>query len=319
MSRRKPYAQIIDGIPRSPNFDPDLLRAALEFRAQKGDLVLSTYPKSGTHWMMYMIQLILKEGKPVSGFDEFMHNMRVLGVVEFDAWKPSLPLRLFATHLPLSTTAMNKDAKYVYVARNPWDLCVSSYHMITTFDVYRFRDGTFEELFDAFLEGDCAGQGSYFDHVASGYALRNEPNVFFVTYEELKTDTPSVILRLARFLGDDYGDKLEKQEELLRDIVGRCASDNMKRILALKTQDCADRDWYNATKRIFSANNRVFLEDYKQFSYVRKGEVGGWQRYFTRDQLRRLEAKIKQLEEHSRVMDLWMDTRAAALKMIANE
>ncbi|XP_050022726.1 sulfotransferase 1B1-like [Dermacentor andersoni] len=319
MSKRKPYAQIIDGIPRSPNCDPDLLRAALEFRAQKGDLVLSTYPKSGTHWMMYIIQLILKEGEPVSSFDEFMHNLRVLGVVEFDTWKPTLPLRLFATHLPLSTTTMNKDAKYVYVARNPWDLCVSSFHMITTFDIYRFRDGTFEELFDAFLEGDCAGQGSYFDHVASGYALRDQPNLFFVTYEELKTDTRSVILRLARFLGDDYGDKLEKQEELMQDIVDRCASENMKHILAPESQGHADRDWYNETERSMSANSRISVENSKQFSYVRKGDVGGWQRYFTRDQLRRLEARIKQLEEHSRVMDLWMDTRAAALKIIANE
>ncbi|XP_070384637.1 sulfotransferase 1B1-like [Dermacentor albipictus] len=319
MSRRKPYTQIIDGIPRSPNCDPDLLRAALEFRAQKGDLVLSTYPKSGTHWMMCIIRLILKGGEPVSGFDELMHNLRVLRVVEFNAWKPTLPLRLFATHLPLNTTTMNKHAKYIYVARNPWDLCVSSFHMITTFDIYHFRDGTFQELFDAFLEGDCAGQGSYFDHVASGYALRDQPNLFFVTYEELETDTGSVILRLARFLGDGYGDELEKQEELLQDIVDRCASDNMKHILTPESQGHADSDWYNATERIMSANSRIFVENSKQFSYVRMGDVGGWRRYFTRDQLRRLEAKIKQLEEHSRVMDLWMDTRAAALKIIANE
>ncbi|XP_049527823.1 sulfotransferase ssu-1-like [Dermacentor silvarum] len=319
MSRRKPYAQIIDGIPRSPNYDPDLLRAALEFKAQKGDLVLSTYPKSGTHWMLYITQLILKGGEPVSGYSEFIRNIRVLGVVGFDAWTPSLPLRLFSTHLPLGSTTMNKDAKYVYVARNPWDLCVSSYHMIKKLGIYRFRDGTFEELFDAFLEGDCAGQGSYFDHVASGYALRDQPNLFFVTYEELKRDTRSVILRLARFLGDDYGDKLEKDEELLQEIVDRCGSDNMKRDLEPESKEHTDPDWYKATARIIAANSRIFLEDAKQFSIVRKGDVGDWQGYFTRDQLWRLEARIKQLEEHSCVMDLWKDTRAAALKFIANE
>ncbi|KAH7977600.1 hypothetical protein HPB49_002947 [Dermacentor silvarum] len=319
MSKRKPYAQVIDGIPRSPNYDPDLLRAALEFRAQKGDLVLSTYPKSGTHWMVYITQLILKGGEPVSGFDEFLGNMRILGVVGFDAYRPSLPLRLFATHLSLKNTVMNKDAKYVYLARNPWDLCVSLYHMITKFDIYRFHDGTFAELFDAFLEGDCAGQGSYFDHVASGYALRDQPNVFFVTYEELKTDTRSVILRLARFLGDDYGDKLEKHEELLQEIVDRCANDSMKRILAPESQQHTDPDWHNATVRIIAANSRKIVESNKEFSYVRKGDVGGWQGYFTQDQLRRFEARIKQLEEHSCVMNLWMDTRAAALKIIAKE
>ncbi|KAL3257038.1 hypothetical protein MRX96_046545 [Rhipicephalus microplus] len=85
--------------------------------------------------------------------------MRMLGVVQIDWWKPSLPLCLFATHLPLRKDSMNQDAKYVYVARNPWDMCVSDFHHTSSLDVYRFRSGTFEEFFDAFLEGDCAGNG----------------------------------------------------------------------------------------------------------------------------------------------------------------
>ncbi|KAH8029459.1 hypothetical protein HPB51_000555 [Rhipicephalus microplus] len=167
MEQRKPYYQVIDGIPRSPSFCPELLRAALEFCAQKDDVLITAFPKSGTHWMLYITQLILKKGQPVSGLEEFTHNMRLLGIVQIDGWKPNLPLRLFATHFPLRKDTMNPDAKYVYVAQNPWDLCVSDFHHVTTFDVFRFRDGTFEEFFDAFLDGDCAGQGNYFDHVLS--------------------------------------------------------------------------------------------------------------------------------------------------------
>ncbi|KAH6946644.1 hypothetical protein HPB50_014367 [Hyalomma asiaticum] len=317
MARRKPYAQVIDGISRSPSFCPELLRAALKFRANKGDLVVTTFPKSGTHWMLYITQLILKGDEPVSGFEEFTRNMRMLGIVQFEGWKPTLPMRLFASHLPLRKDVMNQDAKYVYVARNPWNLCVSDFHQVTAFDVYRFRDGTFEEFFDAFLEGDCAGQGSYFDHVASAYALRDEPNVFFVTYEELKSDTRGVVLRLARFLGEDYGEKLEKNEGRLRELVDRCANGSMKRVLAPVNRDIMDPDWRNAAARIVAAKSSVSAETHNQFSYVRNGNVGGWQPYFSRDQLQRLEAKLKQLEEHSRVMDLWRDTREEALRLIA--
>ncbi|KAL1472672.1 hypothetical protein MTO96_039178, partial [Rhipicephalus appendiculatus] len=263
MERRKPYAQVIDGISRSPAFCPEFLRAALEFRAQKGDLLLTTYPKSGTYWMLYITMLILKKGEPVSGSEEFTRNMRMLGVVRIDGWKSSLPLRLLASHLPLRKDVMNQDAKYVYVARNPWDLCVSDFHHVTILGVYRFHGGTFEEFFDAFLEGDCAGQGSYFDHVASAYALRDEPNVFFVTYEELKADTRGVVLRLARFLADEYGDTLEQHEELLQEIINRSAADNMKRILAPVDLEDVDPQWRDAAERLMAATNGPLTENDK--------------------------------------------------------
>ncbi|XP_075728560.1 sulfotransferase ssu-1 isoform X2 [Rhipicephalus microplus] len=316
MEQRKPYYQVIDGIPRSPSFCPELLRAALEFCAQKDDVLITAFPKSGTHWMLYITQLILKKGQPVSGLEEFTHNMRLLGIVQIDGWKPNLPLRLFATHFPLRKDTMNPDAKYVYVAQNPWDLCVSDFHHVTTFDVFRFRDGTFEEFFDAFLDGDCAGQGNYFDHVVSAYALKDESNVFFVTYEELKADAREVILRLAHFLADEYGNIFEQDAELLQKLVSRCSSENMKRTLAPNTFKDIDPEWRNATERIMAAKSETLVESDKQFSYVRNGNVGGWQPYFSRDQLLRLEARIKKVERHSSVMNLWKDVREAALRQI---
>ncbi|KAL1471570.1 hypothetical protein MTO96_039876 [Rhipicephalus appendiculatus] len=74
---------------------------------------------------------------------------------------------------------MNPEAKYVYVARNPWDTCVSFYHMATSLSMFKFHDGTFDEFLDAFLRGDF-GYGDYFDHVASGYALRKRTQLPFL-------------------------------------------------------------------------------------------------------------------------------------------
>ncbi|KAH7957033.1 hypothetical protein HPB52_014492 [Rhipicephalus sanguineus] len=60
-----------------------------------------------------------------------------------------------------------EGAKFVYVARNPWDVCVSFYHMVKDLSVFRFQDGTFDDFLEAFLAGGF-GFGSYFQHVASG-------------------------------------------------------------------------------------------------------------------------------------------------------
>ncbi|KAL1447229.1 hypothetical protein MTO96_044348, partial [Rhipicephalus appendiculatus] len=78
---------------------------------------------------------------------------------------------------------------YVYVARNPWDVCVSLFHMVTNISIFRFEDGTFDEFFEWFLDRDF-GYGSYFDHVAAGYALKDKSNVLFLTYEQLKREPP---------------------------------------------------------------------------------------------------------------------------------
>ena len=51
-------------------------------------------------------------------------SVRVFG----DEWITSL--EGIKTHLPFPLTKFNSKAKYVYVARNPWDNCVSYYNMI---------------------------------------------------------------------------------------------------------------------------------------------------------------------------------------------
>nr|XP_037281554.1 sulfotransferase 1 family member D1-like [Rhipicephalus microplus] len=177
---RRPYTQIIDGVARSPWVDPEVFRRSASFRASRGDLVQSSYPKSGTHWVQYITQLILRNGDPIDTYEEFTSNTRIIEYMADREWTPTLPVRTLLTHQSLHRETMNDDAKYVYVARNPWDVCVSIFYNMTNISIYRFQDGTFEDIVDLFLQGQL-GYGSYFDHVASGYALRNELNVFFLT------------------------------------------------------------------------------------------------------------------------------------------
>ncbi|KAH7957039.1 amine sulfotransferase [Rhipicephalus sanguineus] len=308
---RKPYTQIIDGVACSPWVDPEAYRRSASFRASKGDLVQSSYPKSGTHWVQYITQLILKNGDPIDTYAEFTSNTRIIEYMADHEWTPTLPVRTLLTHQPLRREAMNEDAKYVYVARNPWDVCVSIFHNMTNVSIYRFQDGTFEDIVDPFLEGDL-GYGSYFDHVASGYALKDEPNVFFLTYEELKRDTPGTVLRLAHFVSESYGRALEQQEVLLQKILERSQPENMRKVIVFDLQRNENPGWRELFGRTEVSCKHGYGGDKTKYGLVRKAKVGGWKEHFTPGQLARFEKKIRELGDKASFMQLWSDIREEA-------
>ncbi|KAH6932158.1 hypothetical protein HPB50_003061 [Hyalomma asiaticum] len=276
-ARRRPFHRLVDGMPRCAWLDPDIYRESLKFRPRRGDLIQSTYPKSGTYWVQYITQLILKGGNPVTTYNEFTSHTHALEYMRHSDWKPTLPMRLFFTHLPFRTEIMNKEVKYVYVARNPWDVCVSFYNMMTDVSIWNFQDGTFEEFVDAFLETDL-GYGSYFDHVATGYSLKDESNVFFVTYEDIKRDTHGAVLRLSRFW------------------------ESVTFRLCKKTT-------------ISSKRSRGYRGDKTKYPMVRTARVGGWKDYFTPDLLARMEQKIREQGDKAAFMELWKDIREEAAAM----
>lgn len=304
---------MIDGIARCIFTDPDSLRRSQEFRAGEGDVVQSSYPKSGTNWMQYITQLILKGGEPIPTYDEYSSNFRALEYMNVQDWTARVPLRTFLTHLPLSKDAITEQGKYVYVARNPWDVCVSLFHMCTNLSAYKFQDGTFEEFVDAFLAGNF-GYGDYFEHVASGYTLKTEPNVFFVTYEQLKKDTRHCVLRLAHFLGYGYGKALEDDEELLQKLLERSRPNYMRSIVVVDFRRSPNPDWNKVLAKRRVTCKEGYEGDENKYGIVRKATVGGWKEYFTPELLRRMEIKIRQVEKTSSFMKLWEDIRGEALQ-----
>ncbi|KAL1486093.1 hypothetical protein MTO96_047107 [Rhipicephalus appendiculatus] len=164
MQTRKPAFQVIDGVPRCVAVEPDFLREGLKFRAKKGDLVQTTFPKSGTHWLLYITHLILREGHPITTYEEFVKEWRFLEYMDIKDFSSSLPLRTFVTHMVLDKRTMTKEGKYVYVARNPWDVCVSFYHMATNMSTFEFQNGTFEDFVDTFVtcaEGHEGDENKY--------------------------------------------------------------------------------------------------------------------------------------------------------------
>ncbi|CAN8004434.1 unnamed protein product [Ixodes hexagonus] len=170
---------------------------------------------------------------------------------------------------------------------------------------FRFQDGSFDDFFKAFM-ADELGYGDFFDHVLHGYARRNELNVFFLTYEALKADTTGMILKLAYFLGDEYGNMLEQDEDLLRHVMGKSSLEFMGRVLEPRRSDAAAIIPHFDEKNL--ATNEAFENKRpKTFKIFRKGQVNAWTDHFTSEQAQRLHAKLE--EKAPELIGLWDTAR----------
>ena len=260
--------------------------SALQYRARPGDIFIATYPKCGTTWVQYMVYLLLHDGVPLPGD-------RLLGAViphlEEVGREPveKLPLpRAIKTHLPFAMTPAHPEARYIYVARNPFDCAVSFYHHTRGFvQHYDFSAGSFDEYFECFLAGEV-DFGDYFDNLASWYEHRHEPNVLFLTYEDLKTDARQAVVAIANFLQLPCS-----TDEALLDEVARYSSfSNMRKSQGRWSSQRPD----------------------DSPAFIRKGVVGDWLNYFSPDQARRLADKFRASAETSGFGCLWPDIIEAA-------
>ncbi|KAL1445836.1 hypothetical protein MTO96_044785 [Rhipicephalus appendiculatus] len=247
-------------------------------------------------------------GKAISSYDELTRNVRAIEYMDTEGWVSPMPVRLFTTHLPLSRDTMNEEAKYIYVARNPWDVCVSQFRMTKDFSTSKFEDGTFEEFFAPFIEGDL-GYGSYFDHVASGYALKEEQNVFFVTYEDLKRDTKGEVLRLASFLGESYGEVLRNDSQMLENIVELSKPEHMRKVIVFDFNANESQEWNEFFKKKKITSKEGYRGDQLKVRTGKDAKVGGWKEYFTPELLARFEERIHEEGDKASFMELWEDIR----------
>ncbi|CAN7994436.1 unnamed protein product, partial [Ixodes pacificus] len=243
-----------------------------------------TFPRSGTHWVQQIIQLLLNKGESAKSLAEFTTRAPFLEL--HGAPKTDGP-RILRTHAPLEKLKLSEKAKYIYVARNPWDCCVSNFHMMQDLPAYQFKDGTFDEFFEAFLAGQF-GFGCYFDHVLSGWKRRHDTNFFFVTYEELHENKADVVLRLAEFLGEDYRKALQDDREFYEHVLRKSSFSFMKEFMKSNTAEMIEV--FNAKSVSYSALQNLFQDGLiiqEEANLVRKGSVGGWKPYFSNENMGR--------------------------------
>lgn len=313
----------IDGLHVGKHFPEDAVRSVLDYEPQAGDLFIVTYPKCGTTWMQQIVYNILMKGNlPDDDLDGVL-RLPFLEIQGADAARYGPKPGAYKTHLPFNKHPYSPEAKYIYVARNPYDCCVSFYYHTRSFPLYRYEDGTFDDFLDKFIAGKV-DFGDYLDHLLSWYQHRNDANVLFVTFEDMKRDPAAWVLRVAEFMGEAYGASLREDKALLEKIVSAVSFSRMKSSLNAKfrkeeSEGAADADVSLQSSSPYS--NKVLhpallkgLNDFKTFfakpmtgDFARKGEVGDWKSHFDDEHVMKMKQYIASRLAGPIVTSLWSE------------
>ncbi|CAN7942443.1 unnamed protein product, partial [Ixodes hexagonus] len=302
----------VDGLYTTSFFHEDNLRSAFAYKPRPDDVFVATFPKCGTTWMQCIVHCILNDGVLPDNSVDFMLASPFIDFTGAEGPDRMPRPGAIKTHLPFDKVPYSSQAKYIYVARNPYDCCVSLYYHMRSTLFNPPEDEDFGQFLERFIRGKVIF-GDYFHHLLSWYQRRHDPNVLFLTFEELKRDTPSVIPRVADFLGKHYGCKLRQDSALLRKVLEAVDMRELRKIF--------DDDMQTMTSRLFSLPPERALrslggrkelhgavqEAPKKNPFIRKGVIGDYRSHFTTDQTSKMKLWIASKTKGSDVMLLWKD------------
>uniref|UniRef100_A0A3P9QGS8 Sulfotransferase n=1 Tax=Poecilia reticulata TaxID=8081 RepID=A0A3P9QGS8_POERE len=282
----------------------DSFQHALKFPFQDTDVLIVSYPKSGTTWMQEIVTLISSRGDP--HLSQSSPNWTRAPWLEqyycADLLKSSTSTpRVLTTHLPhdlLGPALQESKARIIYVSRNPKDVLVSFYHFHKMAN-FLPDAGSFPEFLHQFLEGTCkltffcfynifivflkfgfpppaphlfcsVHFGSWFDHIKGWTSQAAALNLLHVTYEEMSKDLHGTINRVSSFL------QRPLLEHELNNCVTHCSFSCMKDNKMINYSLIPDE-----------------ILDHSKGCFMRKGEIGDWKNMFTEEQNRYFDTVLK--------------------------
>lgn len=296
-----PY-QVVNNYKFPKTFSTECILSTIQYKPRNDDIFLSTFPRCGTTWAQQILYLIFHEGiPPKDGKDllKFSPYMELMGAeTALNASRPCV----LKVHLPFHLIPYLPDSKYIYVARNPKDCCVSFYNFLTktTSNI----EIEFDEFFEYFITGDLPYE-NYFDHVLSWYHHRNDSNVLFITYEEMKCNFSNVVKNFCTFLGGKYS-ALINNEVILENIFRYSSFNFMKNTTNINIKNIVHS---NEDKDLGSLNEVWNRRDKSNLNlqFVRKGEIGDWKNYFSSSTNQKMDQVIQNKFGNTELLEIWKD------------
>lgn len=257
------------------------------FVHRPGDVFVCTSPKCGTTWMQTIVTtLLFPNGLPSSTVLDlspwidarFVPIQDVIAALEAQTHR-----RTIKTHTPADGIPWWSDASYIVVVRDGLDACISFLNhlrnmrpevvmeLVTTAEADGIELGGGFPLDDvhAFFASWLAPPGVWFEHLNSFWAHRDEPNLLFVHFDDLKDDLDGEMQRVAAFLG------LTIDESLWPQLVERCTFASMKQ----RSDEIGDFD-------------RLFIGGADAFLY--KGTNGRWRDLLDADEVAAFDEQSRQ-------------------------
>ncbi|XP_069810245.1 sulfotransferase 6B1-like isoform X1 [Dendropsophus ebraccatus] len=236
---------------------------ALEvFEPREDDLLVVTYPKNGTNWVIQILyEIVALVHNRERGLDATMIEFGNPEVLARFKDRPSP--RIFSTHLQFQAipkSFFEKKVKMLLVLRNPKDTAVSFYNFHNNLPALPSYD-CWDLFFKDYIDGNvCFGE--YFDFVSAWEKHFNQETMMAITFEEIKLDFPTAVRKISEFF------RLPLSEEQIHLVAKNTSFNSMKEK---------------------SENTHGKLGD----SFFRKGEIGDWKNYFTEDQSKVVDAMFE--------------------------
>ncbi|MCI5157615.1 MAG: sulfotransferase domain-containing protein, partial [Candidatus Electrothrix sp. AUS1_2] len=106
-----------------------------DFDFRNDDIIIASYPKSGTTWMQQIVGQLLLNGKEFDlkkisfWLDRNPDQRKKLEVLNMQTHR-----RFIQTHLPADALVFSPTAKYLYIVRDGRDIILSYHHFVLNLD-----------------------------------------------------------------------------------------------------------------------------------------------------------------------------------------